>query len=192
MNVQEYNQNDLVINEIINEYNLRLQKLSEDQNINEDDRFNYARAINGGNFACAYYITNNEAKKYIAHSGFNRKDKFKYLDIFKDKYIIGYRPELIGRTNAFKTKVLNDICSESSENWNRWDDTESKILEQISFENTEEFNHSIILWTKRYPCPSCRCVIIEFEKKYNVDITVYYEKRYNNNPCDKGGGCDDN
>ncbi|MGN7396648.1 deaminase domain-containing protein [Peribacillus frigoritolerans] len=112
------------------------------------------------------------------------------LEIFKDKYTIGYRPELKGRTNAFITKVYNEVCSEHSEKWNRWDDRESKILEQIAFEQKEEFKHNIVLWTKRYPCPSCRCVIIEFEKKYRVNVNVYYE--YNNNPCDKGGVCDDN
>ncbi|PGC09940.1 hypothetical protein COL99_24430 [Bacillus toyonensis] len=192
MDVKKYNGSDSVINEMIDDYNTRLQKLSQDPTISETDKYQYAHAKDGGNFACAYYKINNEAKMYIAHSGFNNENKFKYLEIFKDKYTLGYRPKLIGRTNTFRTITLNNICSEDSEKWDRWDDTESKILEQIAFEVKEEFQHDIVLWTKRYPCPSCRCVIIEFEKKYKVNVTVYYKNRHENNPCDKGGGCNDN
>jgi hypothetical protein len=191
LNIIKYDKSDVIINQITDDYYKTLRNLCNDPETSKTDKYYYQQAETGGNFACAYYKTNSSIKKYIAHSGFNNKDKFKYLNIFKSKYTIGFRPELIDRENIFKTKTYNEKCNSASEKWNRWDDTESKILEQIAFEQSEKFTETIILWTQRYPCPSCRCVIIDFEKKYGINIKVYYETRYFTNPCDKGDACDD-
>ncbi|MGN7396649.1 hypothetical protein [Peribacillus frigoritolerans] len=77
MNILKYNKSDPIINHITNDYYKRLQDLCDDPTINEDDRFNYEAAKDGGNFACAYFKDNNDNKMYIAHSGFNNKNKFK-------------------------------------------------------------------------------------------------------------------
>ncbi|MBK5502236.1 deaminase domain-containing protein [Peribacillus sp. TH14] len=155
MEINQYDNNDKIINDIIDDYNKRLLDLIENPDIQNKDKYYYEIAKKAGNFACAYYYeTSGSVRKYIAYSGFNHSKKFKYLKFFEDKYTIGYRPELIGRKNIFNTKTYDNDCTKHSEKWDRWDDSESKILEQVAFENNKVFKNNIVLWTRRYPCPS--------------------------------------
>ncbi|MED3981274.1 deaminase domain-containing protein [Priestia megaterium] len=194
MNIKEYLINDSIIDAIIKDYEDTLGPLTKDKKISSKKRYNYNWALKGGNFACAYYTINNEAKKYIAHSAFNKPNELGLLNMFEDRYIIGYRPDLIERQNNFITQILDEECSDYSLKYSRSNDTESKIFEQIAHEFKinniqKDVIKDITIWTRRYPCPSCRCVIKSFEEKYNINVTIYYERKEDNNPCDEGVGC---
>ncbi|MEK4851981.1 deaminase domain-containing protein [Paenibacillus sp. FSL H7-0756] len=185
-------ESSIYLQNMINDTNTNLEGLISTST--SPNRANYRQIKKGGNIALAYFhdVKLNAIRRFIAHSSFNDKQYFHLIqNIHGPTYTACFRPSLVNRTNQFQTSIYNSRCDQLSTAWQRWDDSESKILEEIYHANTSYTvqNNEIFLWTKLYPCPSCRCVIENFEKALGYTVKVYYNNRDLNNPCDKGDGC---
>lgn len=166
----------------------RLKQLCDETEDDIIDGAIFQQMRDGGNLACAILYKRGKClKKYIAHSAINKKEDIKYLSSISSEYSVA----LLQDELHYRTRILNKTCSLDSSVWDRRVDTESKIIEQLILDFKKMPKGKLILWTKMYPCPSCRSVIMDFKDEYpGVDITIVYSYKNSQNPCCTGGFID--
>ncbi|CAH0281705.1 hypothetical protein SRABI80_03733 [Peribacillus frigoritolerans] len=183
------------INEMIGFCNKRLDELYNNYIDNVHERTQYLKIKKQGNLALAILYLHDKGikKKYIAHSKFNHKDSMHYISEVSDNFVPAHYFELLSREQEYPTKVLDRRCNQNSKIWDRNVDTESKIIEQVQSEYPRDTKGKLFIWTKRYPCPSCKCVIEDFKQDFKyIEIVILFSERDLSNPCESGEGCDNN
>ena len=124
---------------------------------------------NRGNMGMAEVKIQGIKQQFIAHSKINNID---------DK---GYHVEdfsLLKEENDRIFTQYKKISSwEGGELYDRFVDTEAKILEHIGSLITSDSEGSIILYTEKPPCQSCSSIISEFREKFpKIKLTVIHKE----------------
>lgn len=122
---------------------------------------------NSGNVAVAFYDIDDKSGYLNSHSQVNYPThKIADLGLFV----------LVKENRIFQTLIV-DSDGTIGEGFDRFTDSESKILEEIASKFPITASGSIQLFTDNQTCSSCEYVIQKFEEMYpNIDIEVYYEK----------------
>ncbi|HHL3303704.1 TPA: deaminase domain-containing protein [Bacillus cereus] len=101
-----------------------------------------------------------------------------YLHYAKEDNLFAPSCAILRKDKIFTTLELSS--KDSLLPYDRYVDTEAKLLEQIRFlADTFKPTKGIVnLFTELHPCTSCKNVIDQFEKRYNGNITlnVFHEK----------------
>ncbi|KUP25785.1 deaminase domain-containing protein [Paenibacillus sp. DMB5] len=128
----------------------------------------HAKALaKSGNIAIAYYEIDGKNGYLYSHSQVN------YLT----HPIAEYNLFVLVKDNRKFSTLIVDSDGTIGEGFNRFTDSEAKILEEIASTFSNGSSGSIELFTDNQTCSSCEYVIEQFEEMYpNIHINVYYEK----------------
>lgn len=145
--------------------------------IKNSDFYNNIALFRNGNDAMLRYIPNGNIRKKVelfANSHVNDKQS-----PFAHPYP-RWRYVLIPQHQSNFEVIQTNARREYGQGFHRSNDTEYKLLEELSRHLNPQDQGQIYLYTTLEPCLSCDYVIIQFSKKYPyIKMRIYYQKSYN-------------